>query len=196
MMCISFILIRFSRGAKFERLTKEFFINAIRNMQPNIRVFLYYVNGRLGAFNLCFLYNDLFINKFIGFDYDISSRHRLYFVSWCHNIEWCINNGERFYTIGQADYCAKLRLGSKLLPLYAYLRHENRLVNILLKLFSLILKPDNFGFDIRGTLSKIDLSVAVPIASFSYILIPLSSALFLGESVSLFRWIGVIFIRE
>ena len=43
-------------------------------------------------------------------------------------------------------------------------------------------------------LSKIDLSVAVPIASFSYILIPLSSALFLGESVSLSRWIGVIFI--
>ncbi len=43
-------------------------------------------------------------------------------------------------------------------------------------------------------LSKIDLSVAVPIASFSYILIPLTSAIFLHERVSLLRWIGVIFI--
>ncbi len=138
-------------GTKFERLTKEFFISAGRNMQPNIRLFLYYVNGRLGAFNLCFLYNDLFVDKFIGFDYDISSRHHLYFVSWCHNIEWCINNGIRFYKTGQTDYCAKLRLGSKLLPLYAYLRHDNRLVNILLKFLSLVLKPDNFDVDIRGS---------------------------------------------
>lgn len=43
-------------------------------------------------------------------------------------------------------------------------------------------------------LSKIDLSVAVPIASFSYILIPLTSAIFLHESVSLLRWVGVFFI--
>jgi predicted N-acyltransferase len=138
-------------GTKFERLTKEFFISASRNMQPNIKIFLYYVNGRLGAFNLCFLYNDLFIDKFIGFDYDISSRHHLYFVSWCHNIEWCINNGVRFYKTGQTDYCAKLRLGSRLLPLYVYLRHDNRLVNIILKLLSLILKPDNFDTDLRDT---------------------------------------------
>ena len=43
-------------------------------------------------------------------------------------------------------------------------------------------------------LSKIDLSAAVPIASFSYILIPLTSALFLHERVSLLRWSGVLFI--
>jgi drug/metabolite transporter (DMT)-like permease len=43
-------------------------------------------------------------------------------------------------------------------------------------------------------LSKIDLSVAVPIASFSYILIPLTSAIFLHERVSLLRWLGVFFI--
>lgn len=43
-------------------------------------------------------------------------------------------------------------------------------------------------------LSKIDLSVAVPIASFSYILVPLISAIALGERVSLFRWVGIFFI--
>jgi drug/metabolite transporter (DMT)-like permease len=43
-------------------------------------------------------------------------------------------------------------------------------------------------------LSKIDLSVAVPVCSFSYILVPLASAFFLHEEVSLFRWAGVFFI--
>lgn len=43
-------------------------------------------------------------------------------------------------------------------------------------------------------LSKIDLSVAVPVASFSYILVPLASIIFLGEKISAVRWLGIIFI--
>jgi drug/metabolite transporter (DMT)-like permease len=43
-------------------------------------------------------------------------------------------------------------------------------------------------------LSKIDLSVAVPVASFSYILVPITSIIFLHEKVALLRWVGIIFI--
>ncbi len=43
-------------------------------------------------------------------------------------------------------------------------------------------------------LSRIDLSVAVPIASFSYIFIPISSIIFLHEKVTLLRWTGIFFI--
>jgi len=43
-------------------------------------------------------------------------------------------------------------------------------------------------------LSRIDLSVAVPIASFSYILVPLTSIVFLHEKVSALRWAGILFI--
>jgi drug/metabolite transporter (DMT)-like permease len=43
-------------------------------------------------------------------------------------------------------------------------------------------------------LSKIDLSVAVPVASFSYVLVPLTSSIFLHEKVSSTRWLGIIFI--
>jgi drug/metabolite transporter (DMT)-like permease len=43
-------------------------------------------------------------------------------------------------------------------------------------------------------LSKIDLSVAVPIASFSYILVPLVSIVFLHEQVTALRWVGVFFV--
>jgi uncharacterized membrane protein len=43
-------------------------------------------------------------------------------------------------------------------------------------------------------LSKIDLSMAVPIASFSYILVALVSILFLHETITLLRWMGIFLI--
>ncbi len=43
-------------------------------------------------------------------------------------------------------------------------------------------------------LSKIDLSVAVPVASVSYITIPLVSVIFLKEHISLMQWGGIGFI--
>lgn len=43
-------------------------------------------------------------------------------------------------------------------------------------------------------LSRIDLSVAVPVASFSYIGIPLVSMIFLHERISRLRWSGICFI--
>lgn len=43
-------------------------------------------------------------------------------------------------------------------------------------------------------LSRVDLSVAVPICSFSYIFIPVVSIIFLHEHVSVLRWLGIFFI--
>jgi drug/metabolite transporter (DMT)-like permease len=43
-------------------------------------------------------------------------------------------------------------------------------------------------------LSKIDLSVAVPIASFSYILVPVVSVIFLHEQINAWRGLGVFFV--
>jgi len=43
-------------------------------------------------------------------------------------------------------------------------------------------------------LYKVDLSIAMPIGSFSYIFVPVSAIFFLHEHVSMLRWIGVVFI--
>ncbi len=139
-----------SGATKFERLTEEFFIRVGKNLTPHTKFFLYYVNGKLSAFNLCLVYKDLFIDKFIGFDYDISKKYNLYFVSWYFNVEWCLKNSIRFYQTGQTDYYAKLKLGSRFIPLYAYLRHKSLLVNLMLKLLAIFLKPENFDEDIRN----------------------------------------------
>ena len=136
-------------STKFERLTKKFFLQVSDDLREHTRFFLYYVDGSLAAFNLCFVYKDLLIDKFIGFNYDISNRFNLYFVSWAYNIKWCIDNSLYYYHPGQTDYEPKIRLGGKVIPLYAYLRHKNIFFNILLKLLALLLKPDNFDEDIR-----------------------------------------------
>jgi drug/metabolite transporter (DMT)-like permease len=43
-------------------------------------------------------------------------------------------------------------------------------------------------------LTKIDLSVATPVASFSYIGVPLVSMIFLREAISVQRWAGIVLI--
>lgn len=134
---------------KFEHLNRKFFLQVGRSLYPHTRFFLYYVDGKLAAFNLCFVYPDLLIDKFIGFDYDVSSYCNLYFVSWAHNIKFCIDNSLRFYYPGQTDYEPKIRLGGKLIVLYAYLKHKNVFFNFLLKLLIPFLKPDNFDEDLR-----------------------------------------------
>ena len=136
-------------STKFERLTKKFFLQVSSDLQPHTRFFLYYCDDRLAAFNLCFVYKDLLIDKFIGFDYDICNYYNLYFVSWAYNIKWCIENRLRYYHPGQTDYELKLRLGGKLITLFAYLKHRNPSFNLLLKLLTVLLKPDNFDKDIR-----------------------------------------------
>lgn len=136
-------------STKFERLTKKFFLQVSEDLSEHTRFFLYYVDGELAAFNLCFIYKDLLIDKFIGFNYDISNHYNLYFFSWAYNIKWCIDNSLRYYHPGQTDYEPKIRLGGKIIPLYAYLKHRNVFLNFLLKLLAVLLKPDNFDKDIR-----------------------------------------------
>ena len=43
-------------------------------------------------------------------------------------------------------------------------------------------------------LSRVDLSVAAPVGSTSYVFVPLLAIFFLGESVGLLRWVGILLI--
>jgi hypothetical protein len=131
-------------GVRFEKLTPEFFINVSRNMPVQTKFFLYYFGDKLAAFNLCFVHKEILIDKFIGFDYGIAYKYNLYFFSWCYNIEWCLKNDIRYYQVGQTDYHPKLKLGGRLVPLYAYLKHANPILNLVLKLLAKILRPANF----------------------------------------------------
>lgn len=129
-----------SGKTKFEKLTKKFFINITKNMHPHVKFFLYYVDGKIIAFNLCLAYKDLLIDKFIGFDYDMSYKYNLYFISWHCNVEWCLKESISYYQVGQTDYAPKLALGAKTFPLYIYAKHRNGSVNLMLKMLAVLLR--------------------------------------------------------
>lgn len=126
---------------RFEKLTREYFLEVSRKMQGQAKFFLFYVDGRLVCFNLCFRHRDLLIDKFIGMDYTIARRINLYFYTWYHNVQWCIQNGVHLYQVGQTDYEAKVYLGGRLVPLYFYAKHTNPLLNFLLRLAARFLVP-------------------------------------------------------
>ncbi|MDD5155576.1 MAG: GNAT family N-acetyltransferase [Candidatus Omnitrophica bacterium] len=136
-------------NVKFEKLTKEFFINISRNLAMETKFFLYYVGHKLAAFNLCFVHKDTLIDKFIGFDYDVAYKYNLYFFSWCYNIEWCLKNSIRYYRVGQTDYHPKIRLGGRPIPLYACARHNNHMLNLLMLCLARLLAPHNFDENIK-----------------------------------------------
>ena len=141
----------YHRGVtKFEHLTKKFFLQVALDLNPQTHFFLYYVDGKLAAFNLCFVYNDLFIDKFIGFDYEISKQYNLYFVCQAYNINWCLNNSLCYYYSGQTNYETKTRLGGKLIILYAYLKHGNMFLNFFLKSLASFFKPINLDKNIQN----------------------------------------------
>ena len=80
---------------------------------------------------------------------------------------------------------------------YIYL---NNMTDFLIKSFSspfiwiaLLVFLINFFIWIT-VLSRIDLSVAFPICSISYIFVPMLAVVFLHETMNLARWLGIIFI--
>lgn len=123
---------------RFEKLTREFFLRTACNLAPQAKFVLYYAEGRLAAFNLCFQYRDLLIDKFIGFDYETARKYNLYFLSWCFNVEHCIKESIRYYQTGQTDYEPKIKLGGKLIPLFVYLKHRNLLLTFVFRQLSKI----------------------------------------------------------
>lgn len=137
---------------RFEKLTREYFLEVGRHERGKVKFFLYHAGGRLVCFNLCFLHDGVLVDKFIGLDYDVARALNLYFYTWHSNIEWCIRHGVRAYQVGQTDYEAKLRLGGRAVPLLFFARHRNPIVNLLLRAAAPLLAPKAGGADeaLRG----------------------------------------------
>jgi predicted N-acyltransferase len=129
---------------RFEILTQLFFRNICSNMPGVAKYFITRKDGKIVAFNLCFIKGDTCIDKFIGFDSDCALKYHLYYTTFCHNLDWCIKNNIRFYQPGQGDYDAKIRLGAKLIPLSIYIKSFNPVLNFFMKLIISFIEPQKF----------------------------------------------------
>jgi hypothetical protein len=116
---------------KFERLTKEFFIQ-IAQLECSRFIVLRQPNGgKAVAFMLCFLVENKVINKFIGLDYNIARDARLYFQLWQAVLELTISVGAKSLQSGQTGYRFKIDTGSDLEPLFNYCQNRNPLINLI-----------------------------------------------------------------
>lgn len=128
----------------FETLTPEFFRDICRNTNGTARFFVTYAGDKIVAFNLLLITGGRAIDKFVGFDREVSHRYNLYYATFTHNISYCIKNGLRFYQMGVTDYEPKVRLGSRLIPLYIYARFLNPLLNLFAGIVIKLIEPRKF----------------------------------------------------
>jgi hypothetical protein len=112
---------------KFERLTPEFFRLIAQQDQSYFILMRRPQTGELAAFMLCFRLGRRVINKFVGFNYNLSKEWYLYFRLWEQAVRWASAIGATEIQSGQTGYRVKLDLGHKLVPLRLYCKHRNRL---------------------------------------------------------------------
>jgi predicted N-acyltransferase len=131
-------------NVSFEKLTIEYFSKVSEHMPDLVKYFIVWINDRMVAVNLCFINAEVCIDKYIGLDYDVAYKYNLYFVTWCHNIDWCIKHGVRYYQPGTGDYEPKMRLGGTLVPLYICAKYLNPFINFFTKTFMRLIEPKRF----------------------------------------------------
>ncbi len=129
---------------QFELLTKEFFERIAVNMPQETRYFLWYLDGRLVAFDLCLISGSTLVDKYLGMDYAAAYKYHLYYVTFRDVLSWCIQNGIRTCSSGTFNYDPKKRLDFTFAPLNVYVQHMNSTMNFLFGLFVPLLNPENF----------------------------------------------------
>ncbi len=134
-----------ARGdTQFEKLPKEFFANIAKNMPEETRYFLWRIDGKLVAVNLCQVSGSHFVGHYVGFDYAIAHQYHLFFVRFRDLLRWCIENKIARYEMGNTSYKAKKTLGFKRVPLFVYAKHLDPRFNPFFKLICKLFKPENF----------------------------------------------------
>ncbi len=129
----------------FENVPKEFFLNISRNMPAQTKFFLWRLEDKLVAFAFCLVSPELFIDYYLGFDYQIAFNYHLYFIRFRDLMKWCIEHKIPKYEMGVTGYEPKRRLGFDFVPLFIYARSRNKWLNRFFKIICLVFKPENFN---------------------------------------------------
>ena len=138
----------------FEILPAEFFRNISRNMPGRTKFFLWRVDGKLAAFLLCLVSDELLIDYYVGLDYSVAHKYHLYFIKFRDVVNWCIKNKIKRYEMGITGYEPKRRLGFDFIPLYIYAKLRSAALRPIFKLVCQFLKFENFDPALREAKAK------------------------------------------
>lgn len=132
----------------FDRLTKPFFRDVFTSRESNGMVFLYLHEGRIIGFNLCFIYGGFLVDKYVGFLYPDARTHNLYFLSWFHNLDFCLRNGLTAFVAGWTDPEIKASLGAEFTCTYHAVHIRNPLLRFMLKKSKGLFEADRHSLEV------------------------------------------------
>ena len=134
----------------FEVAPKGFFKNMAKNMPEETKFFLWRIDGKLVAFLFALTSGDIFIDYYLGLDYEFAHKYHLFFIKFRDVMKWCIENKIKRYEIGFSGYEPKRRLGFDFTPLNIYAKHRSRFINHIFKIVAHFLKFENFDPDLKN----------------------------------------------
>ncbi|OCG20984.1 hypothetical protein A9G11_08580 [Gilliamella sp. wkB108] len=113
----------------FDLLTKPFFTQLLQNKTIKSPIFTYHQDDLFIGFNLCFIVNNMLIDKYIGMIYPKARELNLYYVSWFVNLEYALQQGFTHYIAGWTDPEVKASLGAS----FTFTKHLVYIRNPLLR---------------------------------------------------------------
>ncbi|AWM94047.1 GNAT family N-acetyltransferase [Pseudomonas sp. 31-12] len=138
----------------FERLPPAYFRQVLEHLDERAACVLYWVGEELVAFNLVLLDEQRLVDKFFAHDLAKTRDHNLYVRSWLANVDYCIEHGIPIYACGQAGYASKLRLGCSFSGNTVFFRHRNRVLDGLLRLVKMFIRPDRSDSAMAAAISE------------------------------------------
>lgn len=126
----------------FDRLSPDFFESILTCRENGGIVFLYRKDGELIGYNICFVYRDMLVDKYVGFSYPRCLESNLYFVSWFHNLDYAIANNLRRYIAGWTDPEVKASLGATFTGTRHLVYIRNPLLRAVLSRLKHLFEPD------------------------------------------------------
>jgi predicted N-acyltransferase len=113
-------------------------------MPHKVKFFLWEIDGKLVAFLLCLVSEDMLIDYYVGLDYSVAYKYYLYFIKFRDVLTWAIHHKIKRYEMGITGYEPKRRLGFDFIPLYLYVKLRNRMLRPAFNLICQFLKFENF----------------------------------------------------
>ncbi|MGD9680841.1 MAG: GNAT family N-acetyltransferase [Candidatus Obscuribacterales bacterium] len=127
----------------FDLLSRDFFQSILNCRENGGIVFLYKKDGELIGYNICFVYRDMLVDKYVGFSYPRCLESNLYFVSWFHNLDFAISNNLRRYIAGWTDPEVKASLGAAFTSTRHLVFIRNPLLRAVLSRLKHLFEPDS-----------------------------------------------------
>ncbi len=97
----------------FDLLTAAFFQAVLQDASSHGIIFVYRAKRELIGYNICFVANNMLLDKYVGFLYPQARDYNLYTVSWFHNLDYSLAHGLRCYVAGWTDPEIKRYLGAQ-----------------------------------------------------------------------------------